>query len=101
MDPNRFTEKMQEALRSAQSAAVRRSHPQLDVEHLLTALLTQENGLAGAILSKAGVAAELLAQRIEQELDRQPKVTGPAGAPPDQIYISGRLNRVLTQAEDE
>ncbi|HYS05648.1 MAG TPA: ATP-dependent chaperone ClpB [Candidatus Dormibacteraeota bacterium] len=101
MDPNRFTEKMQEALRSAQSAAVRRSHQQVDVEHLLAALLTQENGLAGAILTKAGVAAELLAQRIEQELDRQPKVTGPGGTPPDQIYISGRLNRVLTQAEDE
>src|SRR5947208_3290584 len=101
MDPNRFTEKVQQALQSAQSAAVRRSHQQVDVEHLLSALLQQENGLAGAILAKAGLAAETLGQRIEQELDRLPKVTGAAGAPPDQIYISGRLNRVLTQAEDE
>src|SRR3989449_1063835 len=101
MDLNRFTEKMQEALQSAQSRAIRRSHQQLDVEHLLAALLEQESGLAGAILAKAGASAELLGQRLEQELDRMPKVTGPTGAPPDQIYVTGRLNRVLTLAEDE
>lgn len=39
MDLNRFTEKMQEALQSAQSEAIRRSHQQVDVEHLLTVLL--------------------------------------------------------------
>src|SRR3989442_10030418 len=101
MDLNRFTEKMQEALQSAQSRAIRRSHQQLDVEHLLAALLEQESGLAGAILAKAGASAELLGQRLEQELDGMPKVTGPTGAPPDQIYVTGRLNRVLTLAEDE
>src|SRR3989475_430551 len=101
MDLNRFTEKMQEALQSAQSRAIRRSHQQLDVEHLLAALVEQESGLAGAILAKAGASAELLGQRLEQELDGMPKVTGPTGAPPDQIYVTGRLNRVLTLAEDE
>jgi len=77
MDLNRFTEKMQEALQSAQSRAIRRSHQQLDVEHLLAALLEQESGLAGAILAKAGASAELLGQRLEQELDRMPKVNRP------------------------
>src|SRR2546427_7502761 len=101
MDLNRFTEKMQEALQSAQSRAIRRSHQQLDVEHLLAALLEQESGLAGAILAKAGASAEVLGLRLGQELDRVAKVTGPSGAPPDQIYVTGRLNRVLTQAEDE
>ena len=101
MDLNRFTEKMQEALRAAQSLAIRRSHQQVDVEHLLAALLEQENGLAGPILTKAGVSAELLAQRLAQELEKMPKVTGPTGAPPDQIYVSGRLNHVLAEAEDE
>ena len=101
MDPNRFTEKMQEALRSAQSRAIRQSHQQVDVEHLMAALLEQEGGLAGAILAKAGVSTDLLGQRLEQELERVPKVTGPTGAPPDQTYVTGRLNRVLTQAEDE
>ncbi|HKB08103.1 MAG TPA: ATP-dependent chaperone ClpB [Candidatus Polarisedimenticolia bacterium] len=101
MDPNRLTEKMQEALRQAQSIAIRRSHQQMDVEHLLAALLDQEGGLAGPILEKAGAPAETLRTRIDQELDRVAKVSGPAGAPPDQIYVTGRLNRVLTQAEDE
>src|SRR5437762_9750604 len=101
MDTNRFTEKMQEALRSAQSRAIRQSHQQVDVEHLMAALLEQEGGLAGAILAKAGVSTELLGQRLEQELERVPKVTGPTGAPPDQTYVTGRLNRVLTQAEDQ
>ena len=55
MDINRFTEKAQEAIRSAQSKAVRYGHQQIDVEHLLAALLEQENGLAPSILNKAGV----------------------------------------------
>src|SRR3989449_9365507 len=101
MDPNRLTEKMQEALRSAQSIAIRRSHQQMDVEHLLIALLDQEGGLAGWILVRAGAPTDGLKQKPEQELDRVAKVTGQTGAPPDQIYVTGRLNRVLTQAEDE
>ena len=46
MDMNRFTEKAQEALSAAQSKAIRSSHQQVDVEHLLSALLEQERGLA-------------------------------------------------------
>ena len=45
MDINRFTEKLQEAIRAAQSKAVRYGHQQIDVEHLLAALLEQEGGL--------------------------------------------------------
>ena len=101
MDVSRFTEKMQEAFRAAQSKATRYSHQQLDVEHLLAALLEQENGLAGAILGKAGVSTDLLHQRLEEELDRLPKVSTAAGTPADQIYVTGRLNRLLIQAADE
>ncbi|MCL6505627.1 MAG: ATP-dependent chaperone ClpB [Bryobacteraceae bacterium] len=100
MDPNRLTEKVQQALHAAQSKAARLSHQQIDVEHLLAAFLEQEGGLAPAILTKAGVAVDLLRRRIEQELDRLPKVSGPAGAP-DQVYITGRLNRLLAEAEAE
>jgi len=101
MDLNRFTEKMQEAVQSAQSEAIRRSHQQVDVEHLMLALLGQEGGLAGTILARAGVLAGPVGHQLEQELDRVPKVTGPTGAPPDQLYVTGRLGRVFTQAEDE
>src|SRR5690349_15813623 len=100
MDINRFTEKLQEAVRAAQSKAVRYGNQQIDVEHLLAALLEQEGGLAASVLTRAGVQPETVLRRIEAELDRLPKVSGPGGGP-DQIYVTQRLNRLLTEAEDE
>ncbi|MGD0363071.1 MAG: ATP-dependent chaperone ClpB [Bryobacteraceae bacterium] len=100
MDINRFTEKLQEAIRAAQGKATRFGHQQLDVEHLFASLLEQEGGLAGSILSRAGVNVDTLRPRLEQELDRLPKVSGPSGAP-DQVFVTARLNRLLTAAEDE
>ena len=100
MDINRFTEKLQEAIRSAQSKAVRYGHQQIDVEHLLAALLEQDGGLAASILQKAGINTESMIHRLEAELDRMPKVSGPSGGP-EQVYVTGRLNRLLTTAEDE
>ncbi|HEU0140004.1 MAG TPA: ATP-dependent chaperone ClpB [Bryobacteraceae bacterium] len=100
MDPNRFTEKVQEAIRSAQSIAVRYGNQQVDAEHLLLALLDQEGGLATSIFNKADVNGPALRRRLEDEINRLPKVSGPGGAS-DQVYITGRLQRILTQAEDE
>jgi len=100
MDINRFTEKLQEAIRAAESTAARYSHQQIDVEHLLAALMAQQGGLAPSILQKADVNPETLAQRLEAELDRMPKVSGPAGAP-GQVYVTPRLNKLLAHAEDE
>jgi ATP-dependent Clp protease ATP-binding subunit ClpB len=100
MDANRFTEKVQEALSGAQAKAIRLSHQQVDVEHVLAALLEQERGLATSILQRAGVNLASLKRRLDQELERLPKVAGPSGAP-EQIYVTGRLNRLLVQAEDE
>ena len=100
MDINRFTEKLQEAIRSAQSKAVRYGNQQVDVEHVIAALLEQQGGLAPSILAKAGVNVEAFAQRLEGELARLPKVSTPAGAP-DQIYVTGRLNQLLAHAEEE
>src|SRR5262245_2680410 len=100
MDINKFTEKLQEALSAAQSKAVRYGHQQVDIEHLLMALMEQERGLATAILNKANVDVESLRRRLEQELEKIPKVSSSTGAT-DNVYISGRLNKLLTQAEDE
>ena len=100
MDMNRFTEKVQEALAAAQQRASRLGHQQLDVEHLLLAFLEQEPGLANSILRKAEVNVETLRQRLERELDRIPKVSDVSGGA-DQVYLSGRLNRLLTQAQEE
>src|SRR6516225_8952253 len=100
MDINRFTEKAQEALQDAQRLAARGGQQQVEVEHLLVALLEQEPGLAPSILRKANVNLEGLRCRAEQELDRLPRQSG-AAEDSDRVYVSPRLNRVLNRAEDE
>jgi ATP-dependent Clp protease ATP-binding subunit ClpB len=100
MDFNRFTEKLQEAVRSAESLASRRGQQQLDVDHLLLALLEQPNGLAPSILLKARVNPEVLHRRLTQDLDKLPRVSGTATGI-DQIYVTPRLQALLTSAERE
>ena len=100
MDINRLTEKAQEALRAAQSEATRLGHQQIDVEHLLLALLEQEGGLARSIFEKTAVDSDLVRRRIEEALARLPKVSSDTGGP-GEVYITARLNRLLVKAEDE
>jgi len=100
MDFNRFTEKLQEAVRAAQSIAVQHGNQQIDTEHLMLALLDQEGGLAPSILHKADIRVDALRTRVQQEVDRMPKVSG-AGSGPDQVYVTNRITKLLSQAEDE
>nr|MDP9115242.1 Clp protease N-terminal domain-containing protein [Acidobacteriota bacterium] len=69
MDFNRFTEKLQEGMRAAQSIASKRGQQQIDVEHLLLALLGQEGGLAQSLFAKAEVDRAPLHQKLVEELD--------------------------------
>ena len=101
MDINRFTEKAQEAIRSAQSIAVRFSHQNVDAEHLLLALLEQDGGLAPNLLRKASLNIDPITRRLNQELDKLPKVSSAQGGPPDQIYVSTRFTKLFVDAEAE
>ena len=98
MDFNKLTERTQEALREAQSLAARLEHQQIDNEHLLFALLEQENGLAADILLRAGIRPEVIHTRLKQELDRRPKVSVSGGGG---MYITQRLERVFALAAEE
>jgi ATP-dependent Clp protease ATP-binding subunit ClpB len=100
MDFNRFTEKMQEAVRAAQAVAVEHGNQQIDTEHLLLALIDQEGGLARSILNKADAKVDALRTRVQQDVDRLPKVSSPTGAA-DQVYVTPRITKLITQAEDE
>src|ERR1700730_5242408 len=97
MDNNRFTEKSQEALSAAHRLASKLSHQQMDVEHLLLALLDQERGLATSILNKADVPVDGLKLKVHRELEKLPRVTGGSG----DVGMTGRLNRLIGQAESE
>ncbi|HKY72094.1 MAG TPA: Clp protease N-terminal domain-containing protein, partial [Nitrospira sp.] len=100
MDMNRMTIKLQEALQTASSHAMRRGHQGMDVEHVLLAFLDQEGGIAPALFEQAGVSVPAVRQAAEQGLGKLPQVQG-AGGGPGQLHLTPRLNQVLTKAEDE
>jgi ATP-dependent Clp protease ATP-binding subunit ClpB len=100
MDPNRMTQKTQEALHDAQTKALRHGHTEVDGEHLLLALLDQSEGLAPRLLQQAGADTERLGADLEAELTRRPKVSGP-GTAPGQVFLTQRLARLLDTADRE
>jgi ATP-dependent Clp protease ATP-binding subunit ClpB len=92
--------KLQEALQTASSHAMRRSHQGIDVEHLLLALLDQEGGTTSTLLEQAGVALSAVRQATDQALGKLPQVQGASGGP-GQVHVTNRLSQVLSKAEDE
>ena len=89
-------------MRQAQALASRRNHQGVDVEHLLAALLEPADGVVTALLTQTGVSVAAVKKGLDQELDRVPRVTGAgAAAGPEQIYVTQRLSRLFTGAEDE
>src|SRR2546428_321480 len=96
IDPNKLTEKSQEALVAAQQKARDEGHAQLDVEHLAAALVDQPGGIVSSVLTALGVQPAQLSSALAAELQRQPKVSGNV-----QLSASGRLGRVLQQAQKE
>ena len=98
MQIEKFTLKAQEALQEAKAIAERRSHQQIDVEHLLLALLLQKEGIVLPILQKLGANSDLIISQLEEELNRIPKVMG-GGA--GQVYLSSRLNEIFNMAWKE
>ena len=99
MDLNKFTQKSQEAVAAAQAVAIRFGHQQVDVDHLFRALVEQENGLVPRLLERAGYDAKAMAQALDAELGKLPRVSGP-GAQPGQIYVTQRMNEVMLAAQD-
>ena len=100
MDFNRLTEKVQQALSAAQTKALQYKHAQIDVEHLLAALLEQEQGLAASIFQRTDINLEGIKQRIEAELDGLPTLSG-SSAKPEQAYVSEGLDLLLSKAYEE
>ena len=76
MRPDKFTQKMQEALQASQTVASDLGHQEITNEHFLVALLDQSEGVTRPLLEKMGVAAGDLHQRLMKDLERRPKVQG-------------------------
>jgi ATP-dependent Clp protease ATP-binding subunit ClpB len=99
MDINRLTQKSQEALHDAQTKALRYGNTEIDVEHLLLALLEQSDGLVPRLLERMDVDAEALHADVEKALEGRPRVSG-SGATGD-ARISRNLSMLLDDAEKE
>ncbi len=100
MDLNRFTEKSREAIHNAQSIAVQYGNSEVDVEHLLLALLKQEQGLVPRLVEKMDISLPAFTEAVQQEISRKPRQTG-SNAQPGNIYITQRLQNLLVLAEEE
>ena len=96
---DKLTLKAQEALQEAKNIADTNNQQQLDVEHLLLALVEQPEGIAVPILQKIGVDIDQLKSRLSEHLSSLPQVHGGGGI--EQIYISPRLNKTLETAWQE
>jgi len=97
---DKLTVKAQEALQEAKNLADKYNQQQIDVEHLLLALVEQPEGIVIPILQKIGVDIDQLKARLNEHLRSLPQVYGGGGGI-DQLYISPRLNKVLEAAWNE
>ncbi|MDR1979489.1 MAG: ATP-dependent chaperone ClpB [Synergistaceae bacterium] len=100
MDFNKLTRKSQEAVAEGQSIAVSYSHQEVDVEHVLMALLRDGEGLVPRMLRRMDVDPSVLLQLVTDEVARKPKVTG-GGAEAGRVYVTQRLNSLLVKAEEK
>jgi len=99
---DRFTERAQEAAARAFEIMQRFNHSQLDVEHILLALLDQPDGVVPSILEKLGVAPDIIRGEIESALESGIRSSfGGSGLAAGQVYITPRVQRVLTRSNDE
>ena len=96
MNLNQFTQKSVEAVQAAQQMASARQNQQIEQEHLLLALLEQQEGLIPQLMQKAGVEPAALRQKLTAAVERLPQVSG-SGA--GQMYLSRDLEQALNEAE--
>ena len=94
---DKFTTKFQQALADAQSMALGKDHPYIEPQHLLLALMQQEDGGIGSLLQRAGITIQPLQQALTQSLDRLPKVEGTGG----EINVSRDLGNLLNLTDKE
>ena len=100
MNIEKFTQKSVEAIREAQSCAIRNQNMQIDQQYLLYALLNQEDGAAAQILKKAKIDVKRMATACDREIQRIPRVSGP-GREMDKVYVSQSVDAALTEAEQQ
>ncbi|PHV71435.1 ATP-dependent chaperone ClpB [Sporanaerobium hydrogeniformans] len=98
MNMQKLTVRSMDVINRAQQLAIEKQNMQIEQEHLLYALLTQEEGLIPQLMEKMNVDVESFIQKAEQGLNKKPTVSGP-GREPDKIYVANDVDKVLVASE--
>ncbi len=98
MNANKLTQKAMEAIQSAQNIAIENNNVQICPEHLLYALIDQENGLIGQLFKKMGKSPDAILSEVDTLIRKIPAVSG-SGREPDKVYVSPLTDKILTAAE--
>jgi len=96
MNYENFTIKTQEALQEASSIANKKDNSEIGTEHVLLALLEQQDGLIVPIVERIGISVNEVINKTKAIIDSNPKVTGLS-----QVYFSSEFQKILAKAEDE
>ncbi|WP_186431233.1 ATP-dependent chaperone ClpB [Clostridium sp. BSD9I1] len=99
MDIEKLTLKVQQSINEAQLVAVRHNHQQIDIIHLFSALISQDDGLIPNIFGKMGINIRMLNDETNKELNSMPKVLG-EGAGSGAVYPTRRFEEIFIKAED-
>ncbi len=97
MDFEKFTNQAKETLAQSQQILRRYRHNQLDIEHILLAMLEHEGGVPARVLGRLGVDMDAMRRNLERELGQRPQVSG-GGADTGQIYVTPQANRLFDAA---
>ena len=97
MRMDKLTTRFQQALADAQSTAVGNDNPYIEPLHLLSALLAQDDGTTGSLLTRAGVKTGPLRESVRKGIERLPKVEGTGGG----VQISRELGNLLNLTDKE
>ena len=95
MNINKFTQNSLQAVQNCEKIAMDYGNQELAQEHLLYALLTQDDSLIAKLMEKMGLDKNMVINRVEESLRKLPKIQG------GQQYVGQALNNVLVHAEDE
>lgn len=98
MNAQKFTQNSLGAIQNAQNIAVEHQNPQIEEQHLLYSLLTQEDGLIPQLLMKMNVNVNAFQAELMREIEKLPHVSG-SGRPANNIYVSADVDKVLVAAE--
>ena len=96
MNADKYTQKTIETINTAQAMAQENGNQYLTAEHLLYALIDQDGGLIGSLLSRMGADCDAILAELDTEIRKLPRVSGSGGG---QVYASNELNKILRFAE--